>query len=174
MHERTSRSMTPKLSRRASVTSEAGSVESGSSSTSRLRVRRKSLTYSADGDDSPSRTPRSAGTPVAGSGKKRRSAAPPKANKDGEYAVETIVDIQEMSNAPVFEIKWRGYSSKSNTWEPLQNIRTCNAINEFLQWQLESYVETINEIREELAATEQYQELVKLHETKSFKQILAD
>uniref|UniRef100_A0A1Q3EZ36 Putative histone-lysine n-methyltransferase suvar3-9 n=1 Tax=Culex tarsalis TaxID=7177 RepID=A0A1Q3EZ36_CULTA len=172
-HKRTSRSMTPKLSRRTSVASDAGSVESDSSSTSRLRVRRKSVTYSVASDDSP-RTTTTTGTPVVGSGKKRRSAAPPKANKDGEYAVETIVDIQEISNAPAFEIKWRGYSSKSNTWEPLQNIRTCNAINEFLQWQLESYVETINEIRAELEATEQYQEQVKLHETKSFKQILAD
>ncbi|XP_038122199.1 histone-lysine N-methyltransferase Su(var)3-9 isoform X1 [Culex quinquefasciatus] len=173
LHERASRSMTPKLSRRTSVASDAGSVESGSSSTSRLRVRRKSLTYS---DDSPSRTTTTTttGTPVAGSGKKRRSAAPPKANKDGEYSVESIVDIQEISNAPVFEIKWRGYSSKSNTWEPLPNIRTCHAINEFLQWQLESYVETINEIRQELGETEQYREQVTLHETKSFKQILAE
>lgn len=52
--------------------------------------------------------------------------------KDEEYVVERIEKINEIKTVPHFFIKWKGYSATSSTWEPLDNVRDCNLINEFL------------------------------------------
>ncbi|XP_055612694.1 histone-lysine N-methyltransferase Su(var)3-9-like isoform X1 [Uranotaenia lowii] len=98
----------------------------------------------------------------------------PKPTKDGEYAVENIIDLQEISDAPYFQIKWRGYSAKSNTWEPLNNIRTCDYIHEYLQFQIEDFKETIDEIWAEIKETEQYKNGMAAFEAKTFDQIIKD
>ncbi|XP_055635029.1 histone-lysine N-methyltransferase Su(var)3-9-like isoform X1 [Toxorhynchites rutilus septentrionalis] len=143
-----------------------------SEGSSRALRRRKSVVsvMSETSTSSPSTRKDGCETPVSASGKKKKTYKP-KVNKDGEYAVEQIIDIQEISNAPHFEIKWRGYSTKSNTWEPLNNIRTCDFIHEFLQYQIEAYQDTIDGFREELRQTEEYKETLVKHESKSFKDI---
>ncbi|XP_058449464.1 histone-lysine N-methyltransferase Su(var)3-9-like isoform X1 [Malaya genurostris] len=156
---RSHRSLTPRICIRRLSTSSVISVLSGGSSTGSPGTR-------ASGNRD--------GTPVSTGSKKRKSFSKPKANKAGEYSVEQILDIQEISNAPYFEIKWRGYSTNSNTWEPLNNIATCDFINEFLQYQIESYQDTIDEIREEFRQSEGYQEKLALQEAKPFQEILKD
>ncbi|XP_062559816.1 histone-lysine N-methyltransferase Su(var)3-9-like isoform X1 [Armigeres subalbatus] len=162
-----------------SVTSSRRSLRSTTPCSSRLSTRRKSITsvMSESSTGSPSTRGRSetgTSTPLSASGKKRKSHSHPKANKDGEYSVEEILDLQEISNAPYFHIKWRGYSSKSNTWEPLNNIRTCNSIHEFLQYEVGAHKEEIDGIREEISKTEEYQAAIKAHETKTFKEMLEE
>lgn len=153
------------------------SLRSLTPSSSRVSSRRKSVgsVMSEGSTGSPSTRGQSgtgASTPQSASGKKRTSHSNPKANKSGEYSVEEILDIQAVSNAPYFHIKWRGYSSKSNTWEPLNNIRTCNSLQEFIQYEVGAHQDVINEIREDIAKTEEYQEKLKAHEAMSFKEIL--
>ncbi|XP_058825048.1 histone-lysine N-methyltransferase Su(var)3-9-like isoform X1 [Topomyia yanbarensis] len=155
---RSRRSHTPRISNRRFSTASVISVISDGSTGS-------PATRSSGNPD---------GTPVSTGSKQRKSLSKPKANKAGEYSVEQIIDIQEISNAPYFEIKWRGYSSKSNTWEPLNNISTCDFINEFLLYQIESYQDTIDEIRQEFRQIEGYQEKLAEQEAKSFKEILKD
>uniref|UniRef100_A0A0P6IWW1 Putative histone-lysine n-methyltransferase n=1 Tax=Aedes aegypti TaxID=7159 RepID=A0A0P6IWW1_AEDAE len=156
-----------------SVSSSRRSLRSTTPCSSRLSVRRTSI----NSTDSPSTRGQSetrASTPQSASSKKRKSYTNPKANKDGEYSVEEILDIQEISNAPYFHIKWRGYSSKSNTWESLNNIRTCNLIHEFLQYEVGAHKEEIDAIREEISKTEDYQEKAKAHEAKTFQEMLEE
>ncbi|KXJ69742.1 histone-lysine N-methyltransferase Su(var)3-9 isoform X1 [Aedes albopictus] len=163
-----------------SVGSSRRSMRSTTPCSSRLSTRRKSVTsvMSETSTGSPSTRGQSGetgtSTPQSASSKKRKSYSNPKANKDGEYSVEEILDIQEISNAPYFHIKWRGYSSKSNTWEPLNNIRTCNSILEFLAYEVGAHKDEIDAIREEISKTEEYQEKLQAHETKTFQEMLEE
>ena len=67
-------------------------------------------------------------TPTAqGTTKKRtpQSAFDPAAGKD-IYEPEKIV-AQRMAKGGItqFNVKWVGWDSKSNTWEPLENLASC-------------------------------------------------
>lgn len=42
-----------------------------------------------------------------------------------EYEVEKILDTRIVDDKEEVLVKWKGYSSRYNTWEPKENIRTC-------------------------------------------------
>ena len=42
------------------------------------------------------------------------------------YEIEKIVSKKKIDNKYIFLIKWVGYSSKDNTWEPYENIKNYN------------------------------------------------
>lgn len=54
-------------------------------------------------------------------------------NLKREYEVEEILGIELGKNGKKYKIKWVGYPSKFNSWEPEENIVKCNkAIRVFM------------------------------------------
>lgn len=45
-----------------------------------------------------------------------------------EYVIDKIVDMQGEENNPLFEVKWYGYSSDENTWEPTRHIQRSHIV----------------------------------------------
>jgi hypothetical protein len=46
----------------------------------------------------------------------------PGPNEQGQYEVEKIVDRRKTGGRVEYEVKWKGYSSKDNTWEPRASL----------------------------------------------------
>ena len=44
---------------------------------------------------------------------------------DEEYVVEKIVDKRPRNGRQEYLLKWKGYSSAENTWEPKENVTDC-------------------------------------------------
>ncbi|KAF8703952.1 hypothetical protein RHS03_06141, partial [Rhizoctonia solani] len=57
---------------------------------------------------------------------------PPPVTVDGEeeYEVEGITDAKEQNRKWFFQVKWKGYGSKENTWEPQENLKNAEKILE--------------------------------------------
>ncbi|KAF8750792.1 hypothetical protein RHS01_08847 [Rhizoctonia solani] len=55
---------------------------------------------------------------------------PPPVTVDGEeeYKVEGITDAKERNGKWFFQVKWKGYRSKENTWEPWENLKNAEKI----------------------------------------------
>lgn len=74
-----------------------------------------------------------------------------KKQKNGdEYSVERIQKINEISGKPHFFVKWKGYSEKSNTWEPLLHLKDCGLLEDFLRQKTKFFQDDIVEITNEL------------------------
>ncbi|KAF8751888.1 hypothetical protein RHS01_08523 [Rhizoctonia solani] len=57
---------------------------------------------------------------------------PPPITVDGEeeYKVEGITDAEERNGKWFFRVKWKGYGSEENTWEPQENLKNAEKILE--------------------------------------------
>ncbi|KAF8692124.1 hypothetical protein RHS03_08643, partial [Rhizoctonia solani] len=57
---------------------------------------------------------------------------PPPVTVDGEeeYEVEGITDAKEWNGKWFFQVKWKGYGSEENTWEPQENLKNAEKILE--------------------------------------------
>lgn len=56
----------------------------------------------------------------------KRAGRPAKA--DQEWEVEEVVSVRTTgAGQEEFYIKWKGYSSDENTWEPAENVSNCDA-----------------------------------------------
>ena len=44
---------------------------------------------------------------------------------DEEYEVEDILEKQMISEKAHYLVKWRGYDTSENTWEPWENLKNC-------------------------------------------------
>lgn len=44
------------------------------------------------------------------------------------YTVEDITDIAVRRGKLNYQVKWLGYSSSQNTWEPLENLKNCEGL----------------------------------------------
>ncbi|KAF8753979.1 hypothetical protein RHS01_06513 [Rhizoctonia solani] len=57
---------------------------------------------------------------------------PPPVTIDGEeeYEVEGITDAEERNGKWFFRVKWKGYGSEENTWEPRENLKNAKKILE--------------------------------------------
>ncbi|KAF8751633.1 hypothetical protein RHS01_08618, partial [Rhizoctonia solani] len=55
---------------------------------------------------------------------------PPPVTVDGEeeYKVEGITDMEKRGKKWFFRVKWKGYGSEENTWEPRENLRNAEKI----------------------------------------------
>ncbi|QRW15537.1 Retrotransposable element Tf2 protein [Rhizoctonia solani] len=55
---------------------------------------------------------------------------PPPVTVDGEeeYKVEGITDMEERNGKWFFRVKWKGYGSEENTWEPRENFKNAEKI----------------------------------------------
>lgn len=47
-----------------------------------------------------------------------------------EYEVERIVDdgVEDKTKKAVFLVKWKGYSQKDNSWEPIENLANASVL----------------------------------------------
>lgn len=73
--------------------------------------------------------------------KRQRKNTKPKANRSHYYEVDYLVDIRTLENGNEQAlVRWKGYSSEDDTWEPISNL------NEHL-------MENVNELREKRART---------------------
>jgi hypothetical protein len=43
-------------------------------------------------------------------------------DKTKEYKVEQVLDMQIVNNQSFYLIKWKGYDTSKNTWEPINNL----------------------------------------------------
>ena len=46
-------------------------------------------------------------------------------NKD-EYEVEKILNYKQISGWPYYLVKWKGYDTSENTWEPIAHLDGCH------------------------------------------------
>ncbi|XP_035781807.1 histone-lysine N-methyltransferase Su(var)3-9-like isoform X1 [Anopheles albimanus] len=97
----------------------------------------------------------------SGGGKKEfhKKPSPP----SEEYEVESIKDIQIVKSDPHFLIKWKGYDNSHDTWEPLEHLRSCNMLNDFLEKQLDLVRDVVMEIEEQVEQSEEYLEVLDSH-----------
>jgi hypothetical protein len=45
-----------------------------------------------------------------------------------EYEVEQILNDKRVSGKPYYLVKWKGYGTSENTWEPIENLTNCAAL----------------------------------------------
>ena len=51
-----------------------------------------------------------------------------------KYKVEAIVGHDMVGGSALYRVKWHGWPSSANTWEPIQNLEECkDLIKEFHQ-----------------------------------------
>ncbi|XP_034231535.1 histone-lysine N-methyltransferase SUV39H1-A-like [Thrips palmi] len=56
------------------------------------------------------------------------------ADEHGEYEVQKVVDHRfDKDGADQFFVKWLGWGSQSNTWEPLKNLNCHEKLNDFMK-----------------------------------------
>ncbi|QRW22529.1 Retrotransposable element Tf2 protein [Rhizoctonia solani] len=49
-------------------------------------------------------------------------------DREEEYKVEGITNAEERNGKWFFQVKWKGYGSKENTWEPWENLKNAKKI----------------------------------------------
>ncbi|QRW21771.1 Retrotransposable element Tf2 protein [Rhizoctonia solani] len=49
-------------------------------------------------------------------------------DREEEYKVKGITDAEERNRKWFFQVKWKGYGSKQNTWEPQENLKNTKKI----------------------------------------------
>jgi hypothetical protein len=45
-----------------------------------------------------------------------------------EYEVEKILNHKRVSGKPYYLVKWKGYDTSENTWEPIKNLTGCHQL----------------------------------------------
>ena len=53
---------------------------------------------------------------------------------NNEYKVEKILDKKQIRGKPQYLIKWKGYDTSENTWEPIANLRGCHQAMQDYCW----------------------------------------
>ena len=53
---------------------------------------------------------------------------PPKAKKQKTYEVEKVVDSKGSGKNVEYLVKWEGFPSSENTWEPAANLASCKEV----------------------------------------------
>uniref|UniRef100_A0A182VIY0 protein-synthesizing GTPase n=1 Tax=Anopheles merus TaxID=30066 RepID=A0A182VIY0_ANOME len=91
-----------------------------------------------------------------------------------EYTVENIEDIQLVGNSPFFLVKWLGYNSKHNTWEPLNNVNSCAMLDSFLSAQMSLLEEWVEPIQEKIRNAPEYLESLERQGSKTYQEILLE
>ncbi len=64
-------------------------------------------------------------------GKKRGRKGPVVEEEEEEYFVEKILDKRINNGVPEYFLKWKGFSSLDNTWEPEENLNCTELLLEF-------------------------------------------
>lgn len=85
---------------------------------------------------------------------KRVKIEKPKPDPEIEYQVEEIFNMNLVKGKLSFLIKWENYPPSANTWEPLDNIRDCKALDVYLDYELKGEEETIQKMIDEIITEE--------------------
>uniref|UniRef100_A0A336K962 protein-synthesizing GTPase n=1 Tax=Culicoides sonorensis TaxID=179676 RepID=A0A336K962_CULSO len=83
-------------------------------------------------------------------GSKKRKITKPGPNKNNEYKMEKVVSMEIRNSSILFQVKWFGYPSSQNTWEPLDHVRDTEMLDEFLAIEEEKMREALDELVKEL------------------------
>lgn len=63
------------------------------------------------------------------------------------YVVEQICGINVINYEIFFLVKWKHYSSKDNTWEPMENVRNCEKlVLEYVNKELNSFEDEVEKV----------------------------
>jgi chromobox protein 1/chromobox protein 5 len=55
-------------------------------------------------------------------------------SKEDYYEIDQVLDYKVHKHKKYYLIKWKGYSSKDNTWEPFDNLKNVlHLIDQFHQ-----------------------------------------
>lgn len=82
-----------------------------------------------------------------------------KNKKTIEYVVEKVVDMNVKKEnkskllEPHFYVKWKGYSSEENTWEPIKNVYDCEPYAKYMKQQMTANRVPINQLWDELSSS---------------------
>ena len=69
---------------------------------------------------------------MGGKGKKKASQpVPVEEEEEEEYVVEQILDKRERDGKVEYFLKWKGYSSLENSWEPEENLNCYDLLDQF-------------------------------------------
>lgn len=71
---------------------------------------------------------------------------------NASWEVEAIWDINLINNVVFVQVKWENFPTKYNTWEPLSNVKECDALVEFLEQETKGDEEAIKTTTNELFA----------------------
>lgn len=74
---------------------------------------------------------------------------------DASYEVEAICDINLIKNQIFVQVKWENYTTKDNTWEPLENVKETEALEQFLEYEMTGEEEKINAACQQLLDEDQ-------------------
>jgi hypothetical protein len=55
-------------------------------------------------------------------------------DQEEEYEVEEVLDRQKINGQWKYLIKWRGWDTDQNTWEPIKHLKNCQPlVNQYHQ-----------------------------------------
>lgn len=60
-----------------------------------------------------------------------------------EYQIEAIRNISLVNQGLLFEVKWANYPESVNTWEPLENLGDCEALDRYIEHELKDELESL-------------------------------
>ncbi|KAL5274889.1 hypothetical protein ACFFRR_001119 [Megaselia abdita] len=81
--------------------------------------------------------------------KKRKKEEEEDADPEKEYEVEKIISILETKKGNVFRIRWKGFRSTQDTWEPEENLNCKDLIEKFLKKHKDQLQFSSKSLREE-------------------------
>ena len=58
--------------------------------------------------------------------------------EDDEYEVEKVLKHKQVNRQPFYLVKWKGYNTSENTWEPIVNLKGCH-------WAMQDYQQKTNQ-----------------------------
>lgn len=95
---------------------------------------------------------------------------------EASFEVEAICDINLIHNQVFVQVKWEDYPSKDNTWEPLDNVKDCDALQLFVDEEMRGEEEAIgsvcqtllDELQPEIEALHKRPKSVIMQELKQF------
>lgn len=88
-------------------------------------------------------------TPVAKQPPKKRKNEDEDADPEKEFEVEKIISMLENKKGKVFRIRWKGFRSTQDTWEPEENLNCKDLIEKFLIKHKEQSQYSSKDLREE-------------------------
>lgn len=89
----------------------------------------------------------------------------------GEYEIQAILDFTVMYGQKYYEVKWKGYSSKYNTFEPVSNLSMATEDIQIFQQNFHHQQQTQAKIAKEKKRSKKKSKELNIEEV---RQLLSD